>query len=196
MPRAALSEQDIEAFRRRAVDAAMKLFAERGYEGVSLRSVAADLGVSAMAPYRYFANKAEMFAMVRAEAYRRFANRLEQALHAGDDPLNRLVSLREAYLDYALSDPDAYRVMFALAQEPEEQYPALAEQSGRAFRYLVDAVEDAARAGVVEGDPLTIAHLLWASTHGLVALHLAGKLTLGRTLEELRNAPPVVLKMP
>jgi hypothetical protein len=84
----------------------------------------------------------------------------------------------------------------SLAQEPEEHYPELAEQSGRSFRYLVDAVEDAARAGIVEGDPLTIAHLLWASTHGLVALHLAGKLTLGRTLEELRNAPPVVLKTP
>jgi AcrR family transcriptional regulator len=196
MSRAALSEEEVDAFRRRAVDAAMKLFAERGYEGVSLRSVAAELRVSAMAPYRYFENKAEMFAMVRAEAYRRFADRLERALRDGDDPLQRLFSLREAYLDHALSDPDAYRVMFALAQEPEERYPALAEQSGRSFRYLVDAVEEAARAGIVEGDPLTVAHLLWASTHGLVALHLAGKLTLGRTLEELRGAPPVALKVP
>ena len=54
MPRTALSEAEIEAFRHRAVIAAMKLFAERGYQGVTMRSVAAALGVSAMAPYRYF----------------------------------------------------------------------------------------------------------------------------------------------
>jgi AcrR family transcriptional regulator len=195
MPRRALSPEDIETFRSRAVEAAMRLFAERGYEGVSLRSVAAALGVSAMAPYRYFENKAEMFAMVRAEAYRRFADRL-QAVPGEPDPLQHLWKLREAYLEHALSDPDGYRVMFALAQEPSEQYPALTVQSGRAFQLLVDAVNRAVDAGAVAGDPLTVAHLLWASTHGLVALHLAGKLTLGRTLEELWNAPPIVFKFP
>jgi hypothetical protein len=37
----------------------------------------------------------------------------------------------------------------------------------------------------LEGDPLRRAHFLWAQVHGLVSLHLAGKLVMGCSLEEL-----------
>ncbi len=37
----------------------------------------------------------------------------------------------------------------------------------------------------MEGDPLERAHFLWAQVHGLVSLHLAGKLVMGRSLEQL-----------
>jgi WHG domain-containing protein len=38
---------------------------------------------------------------------------------------------------------------------------------------------------VLAGDPLTLAHQYWAGLHGLVSLHLAGKLGLGRSAREL-----------
>ncbi len=40
---------------------------------MTLRALAAELGCSPMTPYRYFENKAELFAVVRADAFRRFA---------------------------------------------------------------------------------------------------------------------------
>jgi AcrR family transcriptional regulator len=70
MGRAALTVEELGAFRGRAVTAATRLFAERGYRGVTLRSLAKELGVSPMTPYRYFENKEELFAMVRTEAFR------------------------------------------------------------------------------------------------------------------------------
>ena len=183
MPRVALAADDIAAFRRRAIAAATRLFAAHGYEAVTMRAIAAELGVSAMTPYRYFDGKEALFAGVRAEAFRRFADRLEAALAGRGAPLARLRRLKQAYVAFAVDEPDAYRIMFELAQ-PSPDDPELAAQSARAFATLHRTVADAVHAGELRGDPLTIAHLVWADTHGLVTLHLAGKLV-GRTLAAL-----------
>jgi AcrR family transcriptional regulator len=186
VPRAALAADDIAAFRRRAAGAAMHLFAERGHDAVTMRSVAAALGVSAMTPYRYLAGMDELFALVRAEAFRRFADRLEAALARKGDPIARLLRLKRAYVKFAIDEPDAYRIMFevrspAAAAEP----PEVARESRRAFGCLHRTVADAVAAGQLVGDPLTLAHLAWASSHGLVSLHLAGRLGIGRSLAQL-----------
>jgi AcrR family transcriptional regulator len=151
-----------------------------------MRSVADALGVSAMTPYRYLAGKEELFGLVRTEAFRRFADRLEAELaRAGDDPAVRLRRLKQAYVEFALDEPDAYRIMFELRQPDPTGVDELAVQSRRSFGVLHRTVAAAVDAGLLEGDPLTLAHLLWASTHGLVSLHLAGKLAMGRTLAAL-----------
>jgi AcrR family transcriptional regulator len=188
MPRAALHPDDVAAFRRRLADAAMHLFAELGYDGVTMRAVAAALDVSAMTPYRYVAGKEELFALVRAEAFRRFADRLEQGIERAQDAVDRLRKLKRAYVKFAVDEPDAYRIMFEL-RPPEAKaardLPELARESRRAFGCLQRCVQQAVESGDLEGDPLTLAHLLWAGTHGLVSLHLAGRLQQGRTLEQL-----------
>lgn len=193
MARAALSNDDIEVFRHRTVVAATRLFAEQGYGAVTMRAIAAELRTSPMAPYRYFENKAEIFAMVRAEAYRRFADGQEAAFEAEKDPLQRLLSMREAYVRFALGHPAEYRVMFELDQEPGARYQELVRESERAFAVLEHAVRLAVDAGVLRGEPLTLAHVMWSSVHGMVTLHLAGKLTLGASLQDLLSAPPLRL---
>ena len=188
MPRAALTQPEIEAFRDEIIRAASRLFAERGYEAVTMRSLAAELGCSPMTPYRYFDGKAEIFAMVKADAYRRFADAEEGAAATAADPAARLTVLARAYVDFALAEPDAYRIMFELAQAADDAYPEVQAQAHRAWAALRDAVGAAVAAGLIAGDADDVAHLYWAQVHGLVALHLAGKLTLGRTLEELLQA--------
>jgi AcrR family transcriptional regulator len=185
MPRVALQADVIAAFRRRATEAATRLFAEHGYDGVTMRAVADELGVSAMTPYRYVTSKDELFALVRAEAFRRFAERLEASGGKATAPLARLRRLKKAYVQFAVDEADAYRIMFELRQPDDAaRSPELAAQSRRAFGCLHEAVRDAVGAGALHGDPLTVAHLLWASTHGLVSLHLAGRLS-ARSLEQL-----------
>ena len=69
---------------RRLCAVAERLFAERGPQGVTMRELARELGVSAMTPYRYFKDKESILAAVRANAFDDFAAALEQAaLHAG-----------------------------------------------------------------------------------------------------------------
>src|SRR5262249_36419408 len=110
MARAALQQDDIAAFRARATAAATKLFAKHGYEGVTMRALADLLGVSAMTSYRYLSGKDELFALVRAEAFRRFGDALAAATTT--DPTKRLLQLKRAYVQFALDESDAYRIMF------------------------------------------------------------------------------------
>lgn len=185
MPRTALTPGQIKAFRDRACEVARRLFAERGYHKMSMRALAAELGCSPMTAYRYFDNKAELFAQVRTEAFRQFADAQERAA-AGGDPIERLATLKQAYIGFAIDDPVAYQIMLGIDQEPTDRYPALEAEQRRAFSHLHAAVADAIEAGLMGGDPLTVAHLFWAQVHGLVSLHLAGKLIMGRSLDELR----------
>ena len=53
---------------------------------------------------------------------------------------------------------------------------------------MLGVVDQAVKGGVLHGDAEVTAHLLWSGVHGLVALHLAGMLVLGRDLEALTDA--------
>src|SRR4051812_9144002 len=107
MPRS-LSDQDIADFRDRLCDAGERLFAEHGPDAVTIRQLASELGVSAMTPYRYFKDKDAILAAVRARAFDRFAQAMENA----DHDLSRWAYPGQAYVEWALGHPEAYRLMF------------------------------------------------------------------------------------
>ncbi len=149
---------------------------------MTLRSLATALGVSPM-PYRYFENKEELFAMVRTEALSRFADLQRDAVAGIEDPEEALRTLGRVYVRFALDEPDAYHTIFDILQAQASGY--LESEQARAFSYLHAAVTAAVDAELIRGEPLRRAHLLWAQVHGLVSLHLAGKLVMGCTLDEL-----------
>ena len=172
-----LSSAEVDAFRARLCAVAQKRFAKQGVDGVSMRQLADALGCSPMTPYRYFRNKEEILAAVRAAAFDRFASALEEAarktrgdLRAGGQAMG------EAYVRFALGDPDAYRLMFDLSQPHPDRYPELVRASARARHMMSAALEALVKAGIFVGDPQLLGYVFWATMHGLVVLHLAGKL--------------------
>jgi AcrR family transcriptional regulator len=185
MPRAALSSLEVERFRESLCEVATRLFAEHGYSGVTLRAIASDLGCSPMTPYRYFRDKAEIFEAVRRAAFARFADSQSAAAAPHADPVARLEALARAYVDFALSESHAYRIMFELDPPLDDGASEPRAEERRAWRVMRSAVSDAVDSGVLAGDTDTLAHLFWSGVHGLVALHLAGKLVLGRSLRDL-----------
>jgi AcrR family transcriptional regulator len=175
MPRAALSPTAIADFREQLCDVAERLFAEQGYRGVTLRALAAELGVSPMTPYRYFRGKDDIFAAVRAAGFRRFADAQERAYTSERDPERRLRALARSYLAFAEREPHAYRIMFEMNPlDDATRYPELAAQQVRGWEPLHRAVTAAVEAGVLAGDPAHLAHVFWAGVHGVAALQLAG----------------------
>jgi len=170
-----LSDRDIAAFRARACAVAEKLFAERGPEAATMRELARALGVSAMTPYRYFKDKDELLAAVRAAAFDRFAAALETAARAKGDAPARANAVGRAYLDFAFSQPHAYKLMFDLSQA-DARYPDLARAAARARRTMAAHLEPLVAGGYLDGDPETLGQIYWAMGHGLILLQLAGKL--------------------
>ena len=174
--RRALTEAEIADFRTRLCAAAEKLFVERGVEGVTMRLIAERLDCSAMTPYRYFRNKEEIFAEVRAAALDRFSARLEAARRTLGSPSRRGRAVGDAYLRFALEEPDAYRLIFDLSQPDGAPYPHLAAAGARAGRTMSDYMEDLVADGTMDGDPRTLGAIYWAATHGLVNLFMAGRI--------------------
>lgn len=171
-----LSQSEIDAFKARLCEVAERRFAEGGVDSVSMRQLAADLGCSPMTPYRYFQDKDEILAAVRTAAFDRFAQALEAAGAGIADPLERARATGRAYLDFAFSQPNAYRLMFDMSQPGEERYPELARAGERARGTMSMGLQELADAGQIHGDPQVLAYVVWAAIHGLVVLRLAGKL--------------------
>lgn len=180
-----LTPNDVLQFRQCLCDLALKAFAEQGVEGVSLRGLAAAAGCSRTTPYRYFKNKADILAAVRQAQFQRMADDTEAVARRVPDPDERLVALARAYLSFALATPDAYRVMYSVAQHDEQRYPELVRQINRAQQPMMTAVDEAIENGSIKGDPINIVHVLWAGLHGVISLHLSDKLHMGRNIDEL-----------
>jgi len=179
-----LREAEIEAFRARLCAAATRLFAERGIEGATMRALAAELGCSPMTPYRYFGSKEQILAAVRESAFERFGEACRRAVEGVGDPCQRVRVLARAYVDFARREPDAYRVMFQL----DRPGPLGPPPKPGGWSVLLGTLEEAVATGRLAGDPQTLAHLAWVSLHGVVTLHFADRLNLGRSLDELVEA--------
>jgi len=204
MPRY-LTEQDIADFRAELCRVATERFARFGYEGVTMRQLAEALGCSPKTPYRYFKDKADILATVRADAFAKFSNALEQAATSAANPLERGRRVGEAYLKFALANPHAYRIMFEIDQPIDDSHADLSREAKRARQFITRQSEEMVKAGLIAVDPQLFGWSMWAAIHGLVMLHQAGMLHDGPDYATLANfhgtlmfkgamAPPMVPK--
>lgn len=81
--------------RQRVLDTALRLFAERGYAGTSIRDLAEELGVTKAAVHYHFAAKEQIVVALIEPFLRRFAALVEDQAAAGADPRALLLGLRD-----------------------------------------------------------------------------------------------------
>jgi len=169
-----LTSEDIAAFRDRLCDVAEEKFAAHGADGVTLRELADELGVSPMTPYRYFKDKDAILAAVRARAFSRFAEAMETA--ETKRSFRKAAFTGVLYVDWATSNPAAYRLMFDTQQSTASNYPELVAAMTRARGTMTAVWKHLKSEGGFTGDIETAGHLMWAAQHGVVMLQLAGLL--------------------
>jgi AcrR family transcriptional regulator len=89
---------------------AARLFAERGFSGVSLEELGAAVGVSGPAVYRHFANKQALLGAILLRVSERLLSGGREVIAAHDSPSPRLDALIRFHVDFALKDADVIRV--------------------------------------------------------------------------------------
>ncbi len=162
--------------KRALTSAALSLVAEKGPKGFTLTEAARRAGVSAAAPYRHFADKAELLATVAEQGFRELHADLAAAADAASEPKGRVIDLGRAYVRWAVNHPDHYRVMFG-AEIPKAGHPALEVAGEQAFGDLLDAITRCQEAGIIDGqDPREVAAPLWSLVHGVASLAIGGEL--------------------
>ena len=100
-----------KADRRNALlDAAARLFARRGFDGVSIEDLGAAAGVSGPAVYRHFVSKQAMLAALLVGASERLMAGGRGVVASGSDDAATLRALVRFHVSFALADPDVIRV--------------------------------------------------------------------------------------
>lgn len=145
--------------------AAGKLLEKQGVERLSLRAAARLAGVSHYAPYRHFRTRGALLSALATAGFERFRAELDAAEREGG-----LRARGEAYVRFALANPQHFRLMFGLGLSTSGD-PSLHEQASRAFGGLAKAI--AAHAGQEAPNAAVAA---WALVHGLSHLLLDQKL--------------------
>ncbi len=170
--RQAPSRPMVAELQRRLVDEAARLYVEDGPAGLSLRKLAAAVGVSTMPVYTLFGDKRGLLAAMHREGFRRLADALRGVPQTAD-PLGDLRTMGFAYRAAALASPNLYQLMFG---QPVPEFSPDAEgraAADAAYQPLVEAVTRCVQAHVMAGDDAErIALHLWVVAHGMVSLEL------------------------
>jgi AcrR family transcriptional regulator len=158
------------------LDKVARIIREQGVGVVSIREVARRARVSHAAPAHHFGNKSGLLTAFAVQGYERLARTVESTVAAAGatTPPDILVAMGRAYVHFAVTNPEHFRVMFPGELVDQEDAAYLAA-SDRCFRPLIDIVRRAAREGYLTDEPMLVAASAWAIVHGLSALWLSGR---------------------
>jgi AcrR family transcriptional regulator len=155
---------DLDQRRDQVVRVARDLAESDGWAAVTMRRLAAELGVTQPVLYTAFASRQALVDAVALDGFGDIAAALE-AVEAA--PAERM----RAYLDFAAAHPRIYEAMFLLPSELPFASDDTPEPLRRAFSALHAAFPDA------DG---TRVEVVWAALHGLAGLEAGGRLTPGQ----------------
>lgn len=167
---------DSTHLRRAILDTTRHLMIAHGYQGLSMRKIAREMGYSATSIYLHFEGKDDLFHTLIDEGMEQLYEHLRATSDEHTGPaVERMRSVCRAYVDFGLENPEYYEVMFMLHPEHMERYPA--DKYRRARRNL-DVFAEILEAGAVDGDvmvsdPRVSASTVWAALHGTVSLLIA-----------------------
>jgi AcrR family transcriptional regulator len=162
-----------QTLRLRLLDEGGRLLAEQGPAALTVRRLAERAGTSPSAVYSLFGDKWGLVDEMFREGFRRFAERIA-ALEPTDDAFADLNAIGEAFRANARANPHLYALMFSdpfPGFVPGEETRTVAMGT---FGALVGAIGRCIDAGLLEGDPLTLATIFFGLVHGLTSLELLG----------------------
>ncbi len=112
MPRPRLSQKVIDQTRNRILDAALKIIYMEGFASLSMRKIASRIGMSAPNIYRYYKNKDEIYLSIQKRGFEVLGARFREIEKKEDEPVNRIRAMIKTYIDFGITYPDQYEIMF------------------------------------------------------------------------------------
>jgi AcrR family transcriptional regulator len=158
--------------REEIVAAARRLLAAApNADAVSIRAVADAVGVTSPSIYLHFADKNELISAVVADVFADLDRAMLAAGEGVEDPLELLRQHGLAYVRFAVSHPEHYRIA---TMDPCPRPDVDTVLADGAFQHFNQVVERCIEAGLFEDvDPLRITLELWSAAHGIASLMIA-----------------------
>ena len=161
------------------IEETARILREEGESALSLRRLAASLGVSRTAPYNHFKNKEALLAAVAEEGFRRFENtmrsvRKKYGNSSGIELTRRLV---HAYVKFAMSNQEYYDLMYARKSwRAGATNESLAATARLTLRRDIARLQRLQESGLIDSelDVAQFGRIWWGTLHGISRLSLDG----------------------
>jgi AcrR family transcriptional regulator len=164
-------QREKEEMRVLILDAARKIFLEKGYHQASIRNIAEQIEYSPGTIYLYFKEKDEIFHALHEEGFSRLLAYMQPLQHVAE-PFERLKAMGRVYMQFARENKDFYDLMFIMQapmkHEKEEEW----KMGHRALNYLKDVLRDCQAVGRFQGKNVEyLSFTIWSAMHGMCALY-------------------------
>lgn len=152
-----------------------------GLDAVVLREATRRAGVTPRAAYRHFKDHNSFVSAVAAEALGELSARLEASVAADGPPVERLVALGRAYIDFAVEQPGLFDVAMFSVSDIKAPVP---NGPGSPYQVLLGVINEFVDAGLISSDQVVeTASVAWSAVHGFACLVVRGPL---RSVKEER----------
>lgn len=182
MPSTPSLQRNPDRTRRRLLNAAIRLFSDRGYHAVAVDQIVSAAKVNKRMVYHYFGSKEAIYQAALKEVYTRLDSIEFHAFERGSTPREKLTRLIESYFQFLVDNPEFTQL---LQWENLEKGRHIAKQDHfltknpflERFRHLI---EEGVRQGEFRAD-LNVPHLL-IHFIGLCFIYHSNRFSLSQSL--------------
>jgi AcrR family transcriptional regulator len=176
MPKKAYTEEEITSLKIKIMDEASRIMAEKGVTNISMRNLAASLGMTAPNLYNYFPSKHELFLETTLRGFSLLSENMQLAASGIQDPRERLRAILKSALPFAKQWSGYWELIFhppiSLSEfegTPFEEADHILRE--KTFSLMMDSVAEVAKVSGGEGEIPVRAITAMTNVHGLVDLY-------------------------
>jgi AcrR family transcriptional regulator len=162
--------------RARILDAARDLFATEGAASVTMRQIAERIEYTPPAIYTHFKDKNALLDALMHDDFQVFAQTFQATLRT-EDPVERIAVMGRAYIDFAVSHPNHFRLLFMSplrAVHHDMEVKGIPDRDAyAALKFVVAAALESGRLKPEHQDIRLISQSVWSCVHGVAALAVA-----------------------
>jgi AcrR family transcriptional regulator len=162
---------------QRIASAARRLLDREGAEAVTMRRVAEAVGITPMAVYRHYPDRAGLLNSLANQGFEELAVQLAGKRFSGSVE-QRLTRMADIYVDHALKSPQLFELMFLKPREGARRFPRdFKVGASPTANLMVDVIREGMESGEFrKDDAWEIVFEMGALSHGLIMLYLGGRM--------------------
>ena len=135
--------------RERIIEAAAKLFGEKGYHDTTTAEIAESAGVAAGTIYIYFSSKEELLVAVFEEFLGKHMERLREGVERESTAKDKLIRLLTLGLELMQDNPDSARIFLSQLRQSTTMITTVVKRSSRSYKDIIEGVlTEGARTGL------------------------------------------------
>lgn len=180
MPKAAFTQEQVNHVKDRILDVALQLIIEEGFNSLSMRKIAARLGITAANIYNYYSGKDEINLNIRIRGFEILHSMLLKESGRKTSINSRIKDMVWAYVDFGTTYPGYYDLMFNLHTPKYIDYIGtdLVEVAAfekatamKNFHLVAGIIREFTGSGEDRDQEIRDINIqLWADLHGIISL--------------------------